>query len=146
MIDPNDMLRRQPPIQSLPGLYKNTGLYAVAHGILRPRVLVDRTGEHLPGFEALMFHEALHVHERHALVGFLFLLVPVVGWGLWVWWRRAQEIRADLFALRAAGSRDFYAFVAMHPHPRGRFWRWCYGATAAARFNRTVARYKRSKA
>lgn len=170
MIDPRALLtHRQPPIVLSPGLHRHTGLYAQAEGLVRPFIRTDRLAEGRPGFEALMYHEALHVHERHALAGLVLLFLPVVGVFLWILWRREQEIRADAFALlaastfaksreaekeepdpavvaaerAAAGLREFSAFVLLHEHPKSRFWKWCYGRTPAHRVERAVARSRR---
>lgn len=163
MIEPERLITDcQPPVIFQPGLLSRRGLYGAARGIVNPVVVVDRMGEGEPGFESLMFHEGLHVHERHALAGVLVLLggcaafalgLGLEAWGLlgtslltpaaFAWWRREQEVRADAFALRGAGARDFMAFVLMHPHPEGRWGRWCYGETPAKRFNRAVARAAR---
>jgi len=125
MIEPHDLLRgRQPRTVSMPGLHAHTGLWAQAIGVLRPAVFVDRMIEGRPGFEALMFHEALHVHEHHALAGLVvlgfgflgaslslvaenlagFLSCLALGAVAWASWRREQEIRCDAFALRGACS------------------------------------------
>lgn len=141
MIDPQDLIRRQPPTMHLPGLHKRYGVYGMARGVFHPVVVVDRTKvEGRPGFEALMFHEGLHAHERHALIGFAMLAVPVLGWLAWLWWRREQEIRCDAFAFRGAGPSEFYSFCRMHPHPTERFGRWCYGQNADDRYARTLKR------
>jgi hypothetical protein len=121
--------------------------------------MVDRMSEGLPGFEALVSHETLHVHERHALIGFvLFLLVLP----LWPFWRREQEVRADAFALLSVewtkrketdtaptidsldrSLCEFRSFVLMHDHPTGRFWRWVYGWSVEHRVTRAIERARR---
>lgn len=142
MIEPRDLLTwAQPPIYPKPGLHKRYGVYAMAYGVWSPRILVDRNYEGQPGWEAMMFHEGLHVHERHALCGLVLLLIPVVGWIAWFLWRREQEIRADAFALKGSGPSETWAFIRqLHPHPTDWFGRWCYGRTAKDRWERTVAR------
>ena len=158
MIDPLALLRyRNPPVVSSPGLYHHTGRWAHAEGILRPFVRVDRGAETLKGFDALMFHESLHVHEKHALIGVLLLLCPLV-WPMWLWFVREREIRADAFALAAVsmnrlgewtpetgkhGMSEFKAFVWLHPHPTSRFWKWCYGRHPEHRVSRAVERARR---
>lgn len=175
MIRPLDLLlQRQPPVVVTPGLHRATGLWAQAEGVVRPFVRVDRLVEGRAGFEALMFHEALHVHERHALVGLVllclglfaatvafalgeylsFMVCPAAGILAWILWRREQEVRADAFALVACattaadpakGLREFSAFVLLHEHPTARFWRWCYGRNPAHRVERAVARAGRMR-
>lgn len=127
MIDPRDLMRkRMPPIRAVSGLYNRTGLWAYAYGVFRPYMVADRRAEWATsGYEALMFHETLHVHERHALVGALILAVGAVlsavalTYGdplmfgvpgsvatlVWMAWRREQEIRADAFALWGVTER-----------------------------------------
>lgn len=163
MIHPRDLVFRDPPpIIMTPGLHKRTGLWGFARGVVLPVVHFDRMAEGQPGSESLLFHEGLHAYERHALAGLMLvglgLLAAGIGvsyqlWGLafgsllaplaYAWWRREAELRADAFALRGAGSRDFLCFVSMHPHPTGWFWRWCYGANPGRRYNRAVTRAAR---
>ncbi len=154
MIHPLDMLETGLPVAAARGLHRATGLWGRAFGVLRPFVELDRMAEGLPGFEALVFHEGLHVQERHALVGIVLLAIPVVGWILWPFWRREQEIRADAFAFAACrvvasrdpirgqkvAEREFSAFCLMHPHPRDWFWRWCYGRNPSHRYERAKKR------
>lgn len=164
MIHPQKMIAEAPPpVVMTPGLHKRTGLWGLARGVVFPVVLFDRQAEGMPGAEALLFHEGLHVHEKHALAGGMLVGIGIalaavgVAWevwplalaslltpAVWAWWRREAEARADAFALRGAGSIDFRAFVAMHPHPIGRFWRWVYGRTAAQRIERAVMRAARN--
>lgn len=139
MIDPSKLHLSQPKCIRQPGLWRRTGLWAFTEGVLDPVIYVDSGAEVQPGFEALMYHESLHAIERHALLG----LVAVCTVVLWPFMRRAGEVRADVFALRAAGPQEFRAFVLMHPHPTGMFWRWVYGRTPKDRAERAFARVRR---
>jgi len=117
-------------------------------GILRPRVLVDRAMQLQPGFEALMYHEGTHAHERHRFAGLLLIgtgllsfalfvtfgilwlsPVPVLSLAGWLWWCRRMETRADAVALYGAGSKEFFAFLQRVGTPKTRWGRWCYGAS-----------------
>ncbi len=164
----------------MPGLHNRTGLWGQAVGVVWPRVVVDRLVETRAGFEALMFHEALHVHEHHALAGIVLLSLGMAGSAVslvlehpegfgafllagvaaWFLWRREQEIRSDAFAMRGAsteadgkvtprsmrdGLREFRAFTLLHPHPRGWFWKWCYGRSPKHRVRRAKARMGRTR-
>lgn len=144
------------------GLTRRYGAPAVCAGVLRPRVVVDRIAEGKPGFEALMFHEGTHAFEFHAFVGLLFIGLAFGGVGVsiafglwwllllfpaglagWAWWRREQEIRADVIALWGAGGAEFRAFLLMHRDPPTAFSRWCYGRTLSHREARTHTRLHR---
>lgn len=115
-------------------------------GILRPRVLVDRAVQLQPGFDALMYHEGTHAHERHRFAALMILLPSVVCpafgvalslpwlllpilpcWLVWAWWCRRMETRADAVALFGSGSKEFFAFLQMVGTPASRWGRWCYG-------------------
>jgi hypothetical protein len=141
MMNPQDLLAGPLPICiATSGLYRRTGVWACARGLLYPEILVDRAAETRDGWEALMFHEALHVRERHALIGLLILILFAPAWP---WWRREQEVRADAFALWGAGREEFWAFLYLHPHPTGRFARWCYGRSREHRAERAERRARR---
>lgn len=51
----------------VPGLFKATGVYALATGVLSPQVIVDPIIRGKPGEQALVAHEVAHVEGRHAL-------------------------------------------------------------------------------
>lgn len=141
MIDPQALLAGPlPTCIATSGLHTRLGVWACARGLWKPEILVDRGAETRDGWEALMYHEALHVRERHALVGILCILLFAPAW---LWWRREQEIRADAFALWGAGSAEFWAFLYLHPHPKGRFARWCYGGSREHRAERAARRARR---
>lgn len=112
------------PVRSVPGLWKHRGVWAMAYGVWNPVLLLDRMAEQRAGFEAMMFHESLHVQEHHLLaantilglgalgtaVAFVrqepwgslaFLLVTLVGWILW---RREIELRSDAYSLRGVST------------------------------------------
>lgn len=118
----------------------------VCVGVLRPRVLVDRAFQLQPGFDALMYHEGTHAHERHRFAALLILAPGVLGlslgialgwWALllllplsllgWAWWCRRMEARADAVALFGAGHKEFFAFLQRVGTPPSRWGRWCYG-------------------
>lgn len=138
MKHPSTLHLHRPPCVRRPGLHKHLGLWACAEGVTSPVVYVDSGAEAVAGFEALMFHEALHVIDRHAFWGCVFAALPP----LWMWWRREVELRADVFAYEGAGDQEFYNFVHMHPHPTGWFWKWCYGKTRGHRIERTRKRWQ----
>lgn len=124
-------------------------------GILRPRVLVDRAMQLEPGFDALMFHEGTHAHERHRFAAFLILIPGLLSFALgivlglpfllaapllplagWAYWCRRMESRADAVALYGAGAKEFYAFLKKVGTPATRWGRWCYGKSMEARWAR----------
>lgn len=149
---PSEVHARSVDCYAQQGLLARRKCYALCEGILRPRVIVDRKAEVLPGFEALMYHEGTHAYEYHALAGAIilgvailsasfavalaapcFLLVTVATLGMWLWWMREREVRADAIALYGAGRAEFRAMLMLHAHPRGWFWRWVYGQSISHR-------------
>lgn len=51
---------------------------------------------------------------------------------------RICEIDADKAALAATSPAEFVSFVHMHPHPKGRWGRWLYGANTGDRISRVL--------
>lgn len=189
MIEPVELFRRRlVPVFVFEKGARKRGFWARSEGILKPFVRADRLGQGQPGWSALCYHESLHCVERHAFVAFLVLMVPatlglvavavgfpwsgysatVLGWLLWLWWKREAEVRADAFAWRGAGPLDFYALMTMLPHPvdfgylpAGWMWlslprrlglwvslawyRWLYGRTVEDRVTRARERAERTR-
>lgn len=162
MIHPREIAQCPPPIYAQGDLLKLHRVYGRCDGIITPRVYLDRKAETLPGFNALVYHEAVHAVEVHAFVGLMLLIVAVTtlavgitnglwwSWltfGLtsagWLLWRREQEVRADACALFGTDEAEFYAFATMHEHPSGLWGRWQYATTPQARLERARRRARR---
>jgi len=162
MTEPKDI--RIPNVQCFArhALVKTHKTYALTVGAFHPRVLVDRAAESMPGFEALMYHEGTHAYEYHTLLDLIIVgsgLVALslgialqtawpiawvpLGIALWFWWRREREVRADAIAMYGAGLPEYRAMLLMHAHPRGWFWRWCYGKDISHRELRARKRCNR---
>ena len=59
----------------VPGLYKATGVYALATGVLSPQVLVDPQIRGKQGEQALVAHELHHVSDKHALKFVIWIVI-----------------------------------------------------------------------
>lgn len=147
-----------------PGLHKATGVYALARGLLSPCVLVDPMVRTMPGEQALVAHEFFHVQDRHGikyLVSCIVLFVavnasttmfvagaPLIGWlgycvtiawlALHLLWLRWCEVESDRWALESTDPLTFVQFIHLHPHPKGKWARWLYGASWEARIRRVL--------
>ena len=153
MTTPADLNHKSVTVLRVPGLTNRVGSPAVCEGLLFPKVRIDSCVWDKPGFEGLMYHEAMHAYEYHALIGILILLTGAVGatvafalglWvgmlampmgvGFWLLWRRYQERRADGMAVLAAGIGEWDSMLRLgRPALDTAFERWCYGRTVEHR-------------
>ncbi len=128
-------------------------------GIFNPKVLIDRSIEMQPGFEALCYHEGCHAYEYHRFTALLSLAPGLGGitWAVysavlwpvslalvsilfWCWWAREQETRADAVALFGSGPKEFWALL-LRVGPQRTWWgSWCYGKTLKSRERRAQKR------
>jgi len=110
------------------GLHRSKGVYAMAVGVLKPYILVDPLIRSLDGQTACIFHESCHVLWRHLFTSRVLFALSLVCPPMilaWIHFQRYIERAADDFALENTGAKEFAAFVFMHPHPKGRWGRWC---------------------
>jgi hypothetical protein len=131
------------------GLHRQHGVYAMAVGALKPVIWVDPLIRSLDGQTACIFHESCHVIWKHLFTSrllFAFALVCPPILLAWIYFQRTIERDADDFALENVGEPEFRAFVYMHPHPKSRWGRWCYGASASERLERALLKKKRREA
>lgn len=158
--NPHAPLFRSLPV---PGLRRDRGRYAECVGTLTPVLHVDPTVSGKHGEEALIAHEACHAIERHGLqaaaslgIGFAFFCAAVVAVAMSHWsydvlcaafllwlgnhlvFLRHCEVEADRYAMEATSPNEFVAFLHLHPHPKGRWGRWLYGASREARIRRIL--------
>lgn len=126
------------------GLHRTTGLYARAVGALKPYIQVDPLIRSLDGQTACIFHEACHVLWKHLFTSRLLICLSICPpvFLVWLYFQRYIERAADDFALENTGVKEFAAFVYMHPHPKGRWGRWCYGDSASERLDRALSKRK----
>lgn len=119
---------------AVPGLRKQTGLWAYCAGVFDRRVVRDPLCETVRGGNALIIHEYTHAFEWHALKGIIILVLSLGV--LYPWWRRRCERRADATALWCTSEREFVSFVHMHPQPKTWWGEWLYEPTHAKRIDR----------
>lgn len=126
----------------VPGLKKDTGSWAICHGVFNPVICVDATLPITAGYNALVYHEYYHAIRRHKLkeLALLFFAPLVVGLIAWAFYRRYIEYAADRFAYKMYGDTEYRSFLYLHKEPSGWWAKFKYGATRKARYERVTGK------